>query len=202
MRIKYNRVSSITQSGNRYSLDDGKYDKTLFDKVSGKVPFKDREGGKDLGQLVESGLVREVVFECLSRCGRNLSDTLSTLDWLDGQGINVVIRNMGISSKTPDGKKNPVWKLIVSTLGSIYELELENIKERCSTGRQVYLLNGGVLGRPKGTQENVKKFLNKPKNVEIQKLLRRGLLYSEIQKVVECSPKTISKVKKLMSEVN
>jgi len=202
MRIKYNRVSTISQSGDRYSLDTDHYDLTLFDRVSGKVPFKEREGGRELVQHVESGQVNEVVFECLSRCGRNLSDTLNTLEWLEENNINVVIRNMGIKSRTPDGKKNPIWKLIVSTLGSIYELEHRNIIERCQTGRQVYVMNGGKLGRPKGTHENVKRFLNKPKNVEIQKLLGRGLRYSEIQRIVDCSPRTISKVKKLMGEVS
>ena len=53
-----------------------------------------------------------------------------------------------------------------------------------------------------GTHENVKRFLNKPKNVETQKLLGRGLRYSEIQRIVDCSPRTISKVKKLMGEVS
>lgn len=59
---------------------------------------------------------------------------------------------------------------------------------------------GVKMGRPGGTQENIKRLLNTPKNVETQKLLKKGLLYSKIQKVVECSPKTIGKVKKLMKE--
>jgi DNA-binding CsgD family transcriptional regulator len=42
---------------------------------------------------------------------------------------------------------------------------------------------------------------SKSKNQEIQKLLNRGLRYTEIQKVVDCSPRTISKVKKLMGKV-
>jgi hypothetical protein len=33
---------------------------------------------------------------------------------------------------------------------------------------------------------------SKSKNQEIQKLLNRGLRYTEIQKVVDCSPRTIS----------
>ena len=40
--------------------------------------------------------------------------------------------------------------------------------------------------------------MEKPKNKEIFKLLERGLKYSEIQKVVRCSPKTIKKVKEQM----
>ena len=201
MRIKYNRVSTIGQSGDRYSLDTDTYDLTLLDKVSGSVSFRDREFGRQVIEMVERGELTELVVEEFSRLGRNTGDVISTLEYLDSMGVNVRVRNVGLESR-PQGKKNPIWKLIVSTLGSIYELEHQNIRERCQTGRQVYVLNGGKLGRPKGTHENVKRFLNKPKNVEIQKLLGRGLRYSEIQRIVDCSPRTISKVKKLMGEVS
>jgi DNA invertase Pin-like site-specific DNA recombinase len=87
-------------------------------------------------------------------------------------GVNVRVKNVGLESR-PQGKKNPIWKMISSVMSSLYEMEKENILERTKTGRQVYVLNGGKLGRPKGTHENVKRFLSKPKNVEIQKLLGR-----------------------------
>ena len=81
---------------------------------------------------------------------------------------------------------------------SILSNQLENIKERTMVGRQVYVQKGGKLGRPEGTSESMKRFMEKPKNKEIFKLLQRGLKYSEIQKVVGCSPKTIKKVKEQM----
>jgi DNA invertase Pin-like site-specific DNA recombinase len=201
MRIKYNRVSTIGQSGDRYSLDTDTYDLTLLDKVSGSVSFRDREFGRQVIEMVERGELTELVVEEFSRLGRNTGDVISTLEYLDSMGVNVRVRNVGLESR-PQGKKNPIWKMISSVMSSLYEMEKENILERTKTGRQVYVLNGGKLGRPKGTHENVKRFLNKPKNVEIQKLLGRGLRYSEIQRIVDCSPRTISKVKKLMGEVS
>jgi DNA invertase Pin-like site-specific DNA recombinase len=201
MRIKYNRVSTIGQSGDRYSLDTDTYDLTLLDKVSGSVSFRDREFGRQVMEMVERGEVTELVVEEFSRLGRNTGDVISTLEYLDSMGVNVRVKNVGLESR-PQGKKNPIWKMISSVMSSLYEMEKENILERTKTGRQVYVLNGGKLGRPKGTHENVKRFLNKPKNVEIQKLLGRGLRYSEIQRIVDCSPRTISKVKKLMGEVS
>jgi hypothetical protein len=46
MKIKYNRTSTLNQTGERYKMDKEGYDLTLFDKgVSGKVPFKEREKG-------------------------------------------------------------------------------------------------------------------------------------------------------------
>ena len=200
MRVKYNRVSTISQTGDRFGTDTESYDLTLLDKVSGSVSFRDREKGKEIIRLVEEGLLKELVVEEFSRLGRNTGDVISTLEYLDSMGVNVRVRNIGLESR-PNGKKNPIWKMISSVMSSLYEMEKENILERTRSGRVMAIQRGVKMGRPRGTQENVKRFLNKPKNVEIQKLLRRGLLYSEIQKVVECSPKTISKVKRLMKEV-
>lgn len=40
MRVKYNRVSTLQQTGNRFTADNEKYDLVLLDKVSGTVAFK------------------------------------------------------------------------------------------------------------------------------------------------------------------
>ena len=34
------------------------------------------------------------------------------------------------------GEKNPIWPMITAVLSSMYQMELENIKERTSVGRQ------------------------------------------------------------------
>lgn len=194
MRIKYNRVSTLQQSGNRFSVDDEVYDLVLLDKVSGRIPFKEREKAKSLVELVNDGKVTELVVEELSRLGRNTGDVITNLDWLEENNVNVVVRNLGLQSR-PNNKKNPVWKMIGAVMSSLYEMELENIKERTMVGRHVYVQNGGRLGRPEGTSESKNVFLNKPKNKEIVKYLNRGMRYSEITKLVGCSPKTIKKVK-------
>jgi DNA invertase Pin-like site-specific DNA recombinase len=128
LRVKYNRVSTIQQTGERFSIDKEKYDLTLFDKISGTIPFKDRPKAKELISLVEKGEVQEVVVEEFSRLGRNTGDVISTLEWFDQYGVNVVVRNIGLQSR-PNGKKNPIWKMISSVMSSLYEMELENIKE-------------------------------------------------------------------------
>ena len=197
MKIKYNRVSTISQSGSRFEADTDTYDLTLLDKVSGKVAFRDRVEAKKLVQLVEDGKVTELVTEEFSRLGRNTGDVISTLDWLDQQKVNVRIRNLGIESR-PNGKRNSVWKILSATMSSLYEMELENIKERTSTGRMIYLQNGGTLGRPRNTNESNSTFLSKPKSKKIVHYLEMGLSIREVAKQVNASPKTIMKVKKLM----
>ena len=71
MKVKYNRVSTFQQTGNRFTADNEKYDLTLLDKVSGTIEFKEREKGKLLAKLVDEGKVSELTVEELSRLGRN-----------------------------------------------------------------------------------------------------------------------------------
>jgi DNA invertase Pin-like site-specific DNA recombinase len=194
MRVKYNRVSTLNQSGERFKVDESGYDKIILDKVSGTVPFKERDGGREIQQLVQNNLLKELVVEELSRLGRNTGDVITNLGWLDENGVNVVVRNIGLESR-PNGKRNPIWKMITSVMSSLYEMELENIKERTHYGRVMYLRNGGKLGRPKGSSENQREFMNKPQSKEIQKYLERGLSYREISRLVGCSVNTVGKVK-------
>ena len=63
MKIKYNRVSTLQQSGNRFELDNYSYDLTLLDKISGSIPFMERPKGKEVVQLVEAGKVSDLVVE-------------------------------------------------------------------------------------------------------------------------------------------
>jgi len=197
MRVKYNRVSTLNQSGERFKVDESNYDKVILDKVSGTVPFKEREGGQEVVKLVEKGELKELVLEELSRGGRNTGDVITTLQWLDDNGVNVIVRNIGLESR-PNGKKNPIWKMITSVMSSLYEMELENIKERTHYGRMMYLKNGGKLGRPKGSTESEKEFLNKPDSKEIQNHLERDLSIREISKIVGCSTNKVMKVKKMV----
>jgi DNA invertase Pin-like site-specific DNA recombinase len=196
MKIKYNRVSTLQQTGNRFSMDKENYDLVLMDKVSGSVSFKERPKGKELTKLVLEGKVEELVVEEFSRLGRNTGDVIKTLEWLEEMKINVVVKNIGLQSR-PNGKKNPIWKMISSVMSSLYEMELENIKERTMVGRQVYVQNGGVLGRPVNSLETETEFLKKEQTQKILKSLKKGLTIREICKVVDCSNKTVIKTKKL-----
>ncbi len=203
MKIKYNRTSTLNQTGERYKMDKEGYDLTLFDKgVSGKVPFKEREKGKVLVQLIESGEVETIVVEELSRLGRNTVDVLTTLQWLEEKGVNVVVRGMGNLQSHFDGKKNPIWNLITSVMSSLYELEREQIKERTEMGRKMYVINGGKLGRRTGSNENIQSFLQKPKVKQIQSLLEKGKSVRDICGRLEVSPTTVVKVKKSFLRVN
>ena len=194
MKVKYNRVSTLLQTGNRFEADTENYDLVLLDKISGSVCFSDRPKSKELIKLIHSGVVTEIVVEELSRLGRNTGDVNNTLEWFEKMDINVRVKNIGLESR-PLGKKNPIWKMITSVMSSLYELELGNILERTSVGRMVYVQNGGILGRPIGERETELKFISKTRNQKALDFIKKGWSMREISKQLDMSTKTISKVK-------
>ena len=199
MVIKYNRTSTINQKGERFKLDKGNYDLTINDfGVSGKIPFNRREGGSKLIELVKEGKVTKIVFEDLSRCGRTLKDSINTLDYFFEKGVVIKVRNIGIESHTPNGEKNPMWNIVTSILSSVYEMERERILEITEMGRKQYVLNGGKLGRKVGSMEDKMVFERKPQTKSIMKLLKMGKSNRDIIGRLNCSPKTITKVRKLI----
>lgn len=201
MRIKYNRTSTISQQGQRFEIDTDIYDLVLFDQLSGTVPFNERPESKKLIDLVEDGKVNVVVFEEISRIGRNTVDTLRVLEFLEMKGVNVVIRNMGIQSRPIEGEKNPIWGILTSILSSTAQLEADLIRTRTMQGREVSRLKGNVrFGRPPFSNENEKTFLSKDKSKRIIKYLEKGLSIREVSKILGVSTKTVVKVKKIIEK--
>lgn len=200
MKVKYNRVSTLGQTGDRFTADREVYDKILLDKVSGCVPFKERPQAKDLVKLVQKGMVSELIIEEFSRLGRNTGDVISTILWLEEMGVNVIVRNLGLQSR-PNGKKNPIWKMVSTIMSSLYEMELENIKERTTVGRMIFVQNGGQLGRPTGSNENGITFLKKKASILALSCLKKGMTIRETSKIANISIATVMKVKKF-SQLN
>lgn len=201
MKIKYNRVSTLQQTGNRFAADTDHYDLTLLDKVSGTIRFKDRPEAKKFIKLTEEGKVSTLVLEELSRIGRSMGDVISSLEWLDRHNVNVIVRNLGLQSR-PMGKKNPVWDILTATMAGLYAMELENIKERTTTGRMIYVQRGGKLGRPNGTNETERKFIDKEITQKVIKFLNKGRSIREISKNLHTSTSTVQKIKKVAVKHN
>ena len=197
MRVKYQRTSSAAQHGKRFEKDTNKYDLVLFDQgISGTTEFKTRTNGKKIVELVESGKLTEVVVEELRDIGRSMVDTINTLGWLDKHEVNVVIRSMGNLCSRVNGKPNEIWGLISSVMSSLYSMELENLKIRTQMGRNVYVMNGGKIGRERGTNESIKDFLNKPKTKEIISLLNKKKTVRDIAGRLKVSLNLVVKVRK------
>ena len=201
MRIKYLRVSTIQQTGNRFEVDKENYDLVLFDKISGTVPFKERPQAKKLIEIIESGQEVTLVVDELSRLGRSTSDTIQMMDYFEKKEVTVIVKNLGIQSIT-NGKKNQIWSLIIATISSLNFLELESIKERTMAGRKIFVAKGGVLGRKNGTTESKRQFIEKPKSMKILDFIKKDWTLRQIAKQLDVSTKTVHKVKIVAKELD
>jgi DNA invertase Pin-like site-specific DNA recombinase len=199
LKIKYQRTSTAQQHGERFKIDKDIYNKVFFDQgISGTKPFNERTEAKKVIELVNQGLVDELVVEEIRDIGRNMVDTINTLDWLDKNNVNVVIKSMGNLCSRVNGKRNEIWTLITATMSSLYQMELENLKIRTKMGREAYLMKGGLIGRPRFTKETEKTFLEKPKTKEILSLLGKGKSLRDIAGRTNCSINLVVKVKRML----
>jgi len=196
MKIKYERLSHKSQElEGRRTLDKNEYDFKFLDIISGKVACLERPQFKKVMDLLKENPKAELYIDDFSRIGRNTGDVITTCEKLDAIGINIVCLDNGMQSR-PGGEPNPMWKLLVGVLSSVYELELENIKSRTRAGMIAYREKGNSWGRPIGSKENVVKFMRKSKNQKILDLLKKNRTYKEIKAITGCSESTISKVKR------
>ena len=118
------------------------------------------------------------------------------LEWFEDRKLNVHVLNIGLQSR-PNGQPNKIFQLITSILSSISTLELDAIKERTKMGRDIYIQNGGYIGRPTNSIESESKFISKPNNQKCVEYLRKGRTIREISKILSMSTSTIQKVKKV-----
>ena len=93
--------------------DEGKSGKNITGRPEFKRMLSDIKTGKDDVQVV-------LVFK-LSRFGRNTSDTLNALQYLEDYGVSLVCVEDGIDSSGPAGK------LMISVLAAVAEIERDNI---------------------------------------------------------------------------
>jgi len=84
------------------------------------------------------------------------------------------------------------------SIGSKKSQEREHTIERTTVGRKMYILNSGKLGRPSGTNESNKQFLDKPQNQQIKSLLGKSKSVRDITGRLNVSSRTVIKVKRLL----
>ena len=102
--------------------DEGKSGKNIAGRPEFKKMLQDIKSGKDDVQSV-------CVFK-LSRFGRNTSDTLNALQYLEDYGVSLICVEDGIDSSGPAGK------LMISVLAAVAEIERDNIHVQTMEGRK------------------------------------------------------------------
>jgi len=96
---------------------------------------------------IKHGKVNAVVVTKLDRLGRNLRNLLELVEGFNAQGVQFVVLDQGIDTKTATGK------LLLSVLGSVAEFERALIAERVRAGMARIKAEGKVWHHRKVNSE-------------------------------------------------
>jgi DNA invertase Pin-like site-specific DNA recombinase len=195
-KVKYIRVSTEEQKTGRQEVNSKDFSKTYTDKVSGSVKFAERKEAKKLLADIEAGLVSEVHILSVDRIGRNIIDILTMVEYFNQKSVKLFVENIGMFSLI-DNKPNPSFKMIVSVLGNVAEMERNNMLERQRQGIEIAKANGTYKGRLYGTRMTDDEVLSKYKVVVRE--LKNGESLRRASKIGGCSLGTAQKIQRLLS---
>tara|TARA_R100000935_G_scaffold58415_2_gene95365 strand:- start:41830 stop:42432 length:603 start_codon:yes stop_codon:yes gene_type:complete len=199
MKARYNRISSSTQKLDRQTAKANSNELLFNDVISGAVPFSERPQGINLVEAIKNGNVNYIRVASIDRLGRSTVDILQTIAMFTKNDVTLKVDNLGIESIT-DGKPNQVFKLIISVMSNVSEMERQTLLERQKEGIAIAKANGTYRGRVKGSKETKKQFLAKHKNVV--KYLKQKQSLRNVVKLSGASLGTVQKVKKTIQQFN
>lgn len=197
-KARYNRISTSNQNLERQLIRNHPNEVIFNDVVSGSVAFNKREKGQELMKAVEEGTIDFVSVTAVDRLGRNLYDVLTTLEYFTNNGVVLRVDNLGIESMV-NGKANQVFKLIVSVLGNVAEMERENLRERQLEGIAIAKAKGIYKGRERGSGMDEKEYLDKYKHVVKEIKSNPNLSIRKLAKITQVSVGTVQSVKKILT---
>jgi len=197
MKVLYTRVSTIEQKTDRQRVNEKDYKLVIEDKCSGAIPFFEREGGKQILNLINKGALTDLHVWQIDRLGRDLRDIINTIHFFTERKIIIHFVSQGLKTLNEDQTANPIAKMVISILGIVGEMERNQIKERQKEGIAIAKLKGSYHGRIKGTSEDTLTFLSKPKNQEALRLLKKGEKAISVARFTGLDKNTITKIKKL-----
>jgi len=199
MKARYIRVSTLNQKIERQIAKQYPDEKIYIDKISGLIPFSQRPSAKELLNEIEKIGIQYISVSSIDRLGRNTLDVLQTIEKLHKSNICLKVDNLGLESLV-DGKENPTFKLIISVLANISEMERNSILERQREGIQIAKAKGTYKGRLKNTCESTEEFLAKYSTVINYLKKKNPPTTIEIAKLTDCSKNTVQKVKKYINK--
>jgi DNA invertase Pin-like site-specific DNA recombinase len=172
---------------------------TIAEKLSGSRRSRAKRPDLDqLMRLAKSGRIRMVLVTELSRLGRRARETRAVVEELADLGVSVFALNIQLGYLLPDGKANPMARLVMTVLMEVDEMETERLSHRIKSGQAVAFAAGAQKGRPAGsTQDGARLLAKYPKVV---KLLQKGVPVRDVAEAADCSTNTVLKVSKELSK--
>lgn len=172
--------------------------KTFTEKASGAKSRSDRPVLNEcllycIGNKIDTLLVSE-----LSRLGRNVDDVLKNIMLCKESHLNVYFQKEQFSIFTPDGKPHPFLMIFISCLGTMAEMERENIQYRLNSGREKYIRDGGKLGRKEGYRKPQEDYEKDYPTVFRELRKKDRLSYDRIAKICDVSKHTVIKCARIL----
>lgn len=202
----YSRTSTVLQNSARqietFKNHEG-YDpaKLFVERIQGNVPFMERpEAVKLFDEITNKSEPCTVVVDSIDRLGRNLLDILHTIELFTKNKINLKSIKEGFNTLLDNGDVNPMAQLVISCMGSIAEMNRNQIKQRAMEGIKVAQALGKFQGRKIGAVQSDEKLLHRHQT--IVKKLQKGMPMRDITQITGSSSATICKVKNVMINRN
>ena len=198
----YSRTSTVLQNSARqietFKSHEGFDPSRLFvERIQGNIPFMERsEAVRMFDELTNQSEPCTVVVDSICRLGRNLIDILHTIDLLTKNHINLKSIKEGFTTLLDNGDVNPMAQLVISCMGSIAEMNRNQIKQRAMEGIKVAQALGKYQGRKVGATQTDEKLLLRHQT--IVKKLQKGISIRDISEITGASSATICKVKRVM----
>lgn len=171
--------------------------------VSGRIEFSSRPSGRRLLQDLKENRISQVKVLRIDRLGRNVQDILDTINTIHSFGVPINSLSEGITTLDDKGNVTPTTGLLVNVLSSLSEFFYHQNREKMLTGIQLTRQKNPekYKGRLHGSKENLDKYMNKPKTKKMLEMLQQGNSVRSIVRILECSPNSIYKLKKLSQNV-
>jgi DNA invertase Pin-like site-specific DNA recombinase len=127
MKVYYLRVSTIEQNTARQMEEIPEGCKVFEDKVSGSVPFFEREQGSIIFNLIKQRQINTIYVHSIDRLGRNTLDILQTIQFFNEYEVNLISKKEGLQTFI-DGKKNEIASLMIGILSTLSEFKTKYLK--------------------------------------------------------------------------
>ena len=161
--------------------------------ISGAKKNEERVVLTECLEYCRNNSVEYLLLSELSRLGRSTLQVLKSLEILHESNVSVYIQNLGLYTLQKDGKVNPIVSILITILAEMSNIERSNIEYRLNSGRKNYIMNGGKLGRKKGSVKTEEKMKDEYKETII--LLKKGYSIRNIAKLQGIGISTVQRIK-------
>ena len=202
--VIYSRVSSLGErQSNERQIEDLKIlakqknytiEKIYEEKISGAKKNAERPILTECLEYSISNNVKILLLSELSRLGRNVDEVLKNVMLCKERGLNVYFQKENLSIFDDSGKEHPFLTIFIAILGTVAQMERENIKFRLDSGRELYKRGGGKLGRKIGYRKSKEE--KAEQYAGVIKLLKRGYPVRNIAKIEGVGISTVMRLKK------